>query len=324
MKRKHIPLGVFSAFAMLLMILDSKTALSGAQEGLSLCIRTVIPSLFPFFVLSSILTRSLMGTELTVLRPLSTFCRIPRGGEALILTGLLGGYPVGASAVADAYKNGQLSRAQANRMLAFCNNAGPAFLFGMASALFPSAWMPWALWAIHIVSALLVSRIFPAHHMSPIQLDVKKDATLSGAVITSVRTMATVCGWVILFRVVIAFFSRWFGAFLPKDALVLLSGFLELSNGCCALAEIGNISQRFIFCSAMLGFGGLCVYAQTSSVTNGLDLRWYLIGKLLQTGLSIALSSLLFYQNGWLTIALLLLIFVFFRKRSRFPAKAGV
>ena len=39
-----------AALGMLVLILDSKTALAGAREGIDLCIRTVIPSLFPFFL----------------------------------------------------------------------------------------------------------------------------------------------------------------------------------------------------------------------------------------------------------------------------------
>lgn len=324
MKRANLPLGVFSAFAMLLMILDSKTALLGAQEGLALCLRTVIPSLFPFFVLSRILTGALMGAELSFLRPLTRFCGIPVGGEALLLTGFLGGYPVGASALADAYGRGELTQAQACRLLTFCNNAGPAFVFGMASALFPSAWMPWMLWSIHIVSALIVSRLFPTLERGSITRRTENAPTLSGAVAGSVRTLGLVCGWVVLFRIVIAFFSRWFSAFFNENFLVLLYGMLELSNGCCTLTTVESIPLRFLFCSAMLGFGGLCVLAQTASVTKELGIRWYLLGKLLQMAISIYLSCLLFFPSMLLLLPVGLFCIVFSRKSSRFSARAGV
>ena len=47
---------------MLLLILDSGTALEGAKEGLVLCVSSVIPALLPFWVLSSLLTGSLWGS----------------------------------------------------------------------------------------------------------------------------------------------------------------------------------------------------------------------------------------------------------------------
>jgi hypothetical protein len=41
-----------SAAGMMLLILDSRTSAAAAAEALEICIRTVIPGLFPFFLLS--------------------------------------------------------------------------------------------------------------------------------------------------------------------------------------------------------------------------------------------------------------------------------
>ena len=41
---------ILAALGMIVLILDAKTALSGAREGIDLCMRTVIPALFPFFI----------------------------------------------------------------------------------------------------------------------------------------------------------------------------------------------------------------------------------------------------------------------------------
>ena len=88
---RRIWTGIFAAFAMLMMILDSKTGIYGAAEGLRFCIQVLIPSLFPFIFLSIILTGSLTGRKISVLRPLASLCGIPKGAEILFLTGILGG-----------------------------------------------------------------------------------------------------------------------------------------------------------------------------------------------------------------------------------------
>lgn len=292
MKRSPIITGTASALGMLLLILDSKTALSGAQEGLTLCIRTVIPSLFPFFVLSILLTGAFMGTNLPILRPLGRLMMLPEGAESILISGFLGGYPVGAQAISTAVRQGQLTRMDARRMLAFCNNAGPAFLFGIAASLFPRMWMAWALWGIHILSAVLVSRLINGKTGSTATPSNNAAPTLTEAMPRALRVMAQVCGWVILFRVVISFFSRWFGWFLPPAGQIILSGLLELSNGCCALTGISNIGLRFVLCSGFLAFGGLCVSFQTLSVVEGLDTSLYFPGKCVQTLLSLSLSML--------------------------------
>lgn len=40
--------GLPVALGMLLLVLDSKTALLGAKEGVMLCLSSVIPALLPF------------------------------------------------------------------------------------------------------------------------------------------------------------------------------------------------------------------------------------------------------------------------------------
>lgn len=290
MKHTKIITGIGAAVGMLLLILDGKTAIAGAQEGIDLCLRTVIPSLFPFFVLSIALTSSLSGINIPFLRPLGKICRIPQGSEAILLTGFLGGYPVGAQAVSGAYHAGQLSRAQADRMLAFCNNAGPAFLFGMIAPQFPDSRYAWLLWGIHIFSGLLVSLTLPAGDLTPVKLADSRALSMSGCLRKALTVMANVCGWVLLFRVLIAFLNRWFLWMLPVSAQVLLTGILELTNGCCSLARIENVGLRFILCTGMLTFGGLCVTMQTMSVIPGLSGRDYLRGKLLQTFFCILLA----------------------------------
>lgn len=338
MKQSPIVAGTASAIGMLLLILDSKTALSGAQEGLSLCIRTVIPSLFPFFVLSILLTGAFVGTELPILRPFGRIMGIPAGAESILVSGFLGGYPVGAQSVATAVRNGELNRRDARRMLAFCNNAGPAFLFGMAASLFPRLWMAWALWGIHILSAVLVSQVFPHETSSGLKPSNAPAPTLTEAMVPALRVMAQVCGWIILFRVVIAFFDHWFGWYLPQPGQIVLSGLLELSNGCCALVGIGNIGLRFVLCSAFLAFGGLCVTFQTLSAAGGLDMTLYFPGKCIQTLLSLSLSMIvqLFFPSEmvWnvpIYIPLLLLsaaivpfLLAKIRKKSGNPAAVGV
>lgn len=324
MKTKQLCFGFFSGAAMLALILDSKTALVGASEGVMLCLMTVIPSLFPFFVLSVLLTSSLMGTTLAFLRPLGILCALPKGGESLLAASFLGGYPAGAQAVAESYRAGQLPKQEAERLLAFCNQAGPAFLFGMMSAMFPRPWMTWALWGIQVFSAVLVAQIFPGDRTLTLPSHPGKGASLSAALWSALRAMAAVCGWVVIFRVLLAFCGRWFLWLLPVDVQTALTGLLELSNGCIALGAVTNIRTRFCIAAGILACGGLCVSMQTLSVTTGLSHRRYFQGKALQTVFALALALTVTW-GFWLPLALLFLIFALFRqKRGSIPKIIGV
>ncbi len=289
--KRRLTVGLFAALGMLLLILDAKTAIAGASEGVLLCIRAVVPSLFPFFLLSILLTGSLAGTKIPVLSPLGRLCGIPSGAESLFLTGFLGGYPTGAQSIAQAYRAGSLSRQDARRMLGFCSNAGPAFLFGIVGPSLEKG--VWALWGIHILSALLVGILLPGRQNNKAVCAPSPPVTLADAFQRSLRITASVCGWVILFRVVIHVLARWFLWLVPADIQVILTGLLELTNGCCDLGRISSQADRFIAASFLLSGGGLCVLMQTVSVTKGVGLGMYFPGKCLQMLLSFGLSSLI-------------------------------
>jgi hypothetical protein len=114
-------MGIGASIGMIVLILDTKTVLSGARDGITLCAYTVIPSLFPFFLFSVLLNHILLSGDLRFLHPLGKLTGIPTGAEPLLLIGLIGGYPVGAQCISDAYRNKCISRTDAHRMLGFCS-----------------------------------------------------------------------------------------------------------------------------------------------------------------------------------------------------------
>ena len=294
MSKRILP-GALGGLGILLMILDSKTAILGARDGIELCLRSVIPSIFPFLVLTGMLTPAICSAKLPLLRPLSRILGIPIGSEGIFLTGMIGGYPAGAQSVHQAWKSGQLNTADAHRMLAFCSNAGPSFLFGILCTKFDKNWILWLLWGIHIISALAVAVVFPGKSAKENRHFPAAPVTLPQALKKAVTTMGVICGWVVLFRILIAILDRWCLWLLPVNAQIAIYGVLELANGCCSADLIPTAGLRFILCSGMLAFGGICVALQTASVTGELGLGKYMQGKLLQTIFSILLSMTVQY-----------------------------
>ena len=124
---------LFPVFFGAALLFFPDVSAAAAREGVTLCLQTVLPSLFPFFVLSSLLVQSDVPRLLSramagVMYPL--FGVSGAGASALIL-GLLGGYPVGARTVAELYGRGEIAREEAEQLLAFCNNSGPGFFLGV-------------------------------------------------------------------------------------------------------------------------------------------------------------------------------------------------
>lgn len=327
MRRTNLTI-LFPLFAMLLLILDAKTALAGASDGIMLCLQTVIPSLFPFFVLSSMVTSGLRGQAFRFLSPLSRLLRIPAGSEHFWLVGLLGGYPVGARGLAEAKQDGTLGSANYRRMMAFCSNSGPAFIFGIGSHLFSNSLWCWRIWLIHIAASILVAVLTPGGEQDIIKARERRSQSLSASLEGAVRTMASVCGWVVLFRVIIAFCQRWFLWAMPQWAQIFLLGSLELANGCTALYTIPEETTRFVFFSMFLGFGGLCVTMQTRSVCN--DLGMYIPGKVMHGLLSGLLAGMVISRemrvSSGVCMALLCAVYYFLTRtqQKRLDFRGGI
>ena len=279
---------------VLVLVLDAKIVQESAQEAIELCIKTVIPALFPFFLVTYLLVNCLLNSSSTRPGLLGKVFCMPVSVERLPVIGILGGYPTGAIAIHQAWKCGAIADADARRMLCFCNNAGPALIFGICSAYFSSIWYGVAIWLIQILSAAFIGLLLRA----PVRLkkqyhNISSNLSITGAMEKGLRSICSVCGWVILFRVIISVIDRWIPNSMDSQWHIMLAGVMELSNGCTQLGSVHPIGMRFILATAFLSFGGFCVTMQTASAVKDLGLGSYLHWKLAQSIFAVFLSTVL-------------------------------
>ena len=275
--KKHFPvLAVLALFTALLV--RSADAAEGARQGLAVCAATLVPSLLPFFVLTNLLSAlglpdllgACLGGALGRLLHIS-----PAGAQALIL-GLCGGYPVGASVVADLLRSGHMSRQEAERLLAFCNNSGPAFILGAAGGVFHSAGAGALLYVTHVLGALTVGLLFrgedePARDEKPPAAGPQRfGKALPAALTRAVGSTAAVCGYVVLFGSLTGILAPWLT--LPPLENALVRGFLELGGGVAALAGLPPAPLPLAAAALLLGWGGLSVHCQTMGVLADTDI----------------------------------------------------
>jgi len=287
-----------------------RETLEGARAGLELCANVIVPSLFPFFVVAALVLdlgfAGAVGRTLApVMRPLFRLSGVC--ASALVL-GLVGGYPVGARTAIELYKSGQCSRSETERMLSFCNNSGPAFIFGAVGAgVFGRSQVGLLLYSVHVAASLLVGLLFrfyperggrtvaaAAAKAGPVSLSAAFTRAVTGAMSSALNISA----FVLLFSIVIQLLTC--SGVLPAAVEVLtrllaplevesgwigagLAGLLELSVGVGSLAEFGSLSASVTLAAFMLGWAGLSVHCQTLSFLGGqgLSCRSYLLGKLL-------------------------------------------
>lgn len=276
----------------LLMILKADLVIAGASAGIEICLYTMFPSLFPFILMASLLTDAAAGLSIPFLKPLGRLCGIPAGAESIFLAGILGGYPAGAQAVAQQYKAGHISLQQANHLLRFCNNAGPAFIFGIIGSILRDIRLTFIVWIIHILSAIITGWLFAGKYEKCRITQRKSNFNVVSALHKTVNTMAKICGWVILFRILISILDYYVLEHLPTNIGTIVCGILELSNGCIRLENM-DITYVFVVSSLLLSFGGICVWMQTASIIKPLNLRHFCLGKCVQSAISVSICFIL-------------------------------
>ncbi len=293
MKKRLLAL-VIAVFALLLLW-RPEAAEEAVRGGMALCFQTVVPSLFPFFVVVSLLLQLGLGRWLGRLcAPLmGPLFHLSGAAVTPLIAGLIGGYPSGARTAAELYREGTLSREEAERCLAFVNNCGPAFALSfLGTAVFRSEGAGLALYLIHVLSALVTGlllcrrgrsarRSLPLPPRRPLPRRTFSEMFTS-AVTSSFAATLNICAFVALFRAAVGV--------LPAHFPPAVLGFFELVTGAASLQPD---RAGFVTAAALLSWGGLSVHCQTLSVIGELSPRRHWAGKALQAVLSAVIALLI-------------------------------
>ena len=303
---------IIIALFNIFLVMHPVEMVAAATDGVQLWFNNVLPALLPFVVGANLLAGlgfiHFLGAIMSpVMTPLF---KVPGAGAFALLTGLTSGYPMGAKAVAQLRETGQISRLEAQRLIAFTNNAGPLFIVGfVGTGLFGSARAGYLMLVSHIVAAVGVGLVFRflwqeesayAHkgalREAFLQYEkFRKDNetgfghVLGNSVKNAMESMVLIGGFIILFCVVIKALEIG-GLFylfsnMSQIAGGFTSGLIEVANGAKMIARGGPPNQAALAATvAIISFGGFSVHGQTAHFLRQTDIKFgpYLLAKCLQ------------------------------------------
>lgn len=306
MKAKFYFYGIyFYTFAALVLtviiLIFPAQCLSLALNGLNLWFERMIPTLFPFMVLSGIIIRmNLTDSFVKILNPiLGKLFHLRRPCIYGIVIGFLCGFPMGAHVTAQLYEKKQISKAEASLLLAFCNNIGPVyflsfvlptlslkqvtpFLFGMYGLPF--------LYGIFLRYTIYQNSIkessagyFPKEPAATLL------TALDESIFHSLFSIAKLGGYMIFFNllfVVPGLIANYLH--LTERLSHMLIGsvgcLLEITGG---IGIVQDGAPYLVLC--ILPFGGLSCIAQTYSMIKNTDLSIteYIMHKMILTAITV-------------------------------------
>lgn len=153
---------ILYAFPIMALILSlyAKETSEAARNALYMCLDVVIPSLFPFFVLSRMILPfiSSFSCPKFLKHFVERFFRMPYYTLIVIILGYLSGYPTGAKLSRDMFDEGLINSRQASRLITVSNNCSPLFIMGTIGAgLFKSIKTGFVILIIHWISGLIAA-----------------------------------------------------------------------------------------------------------------------------------------------------------------------
>ncbi len=295
---------------VLLLCFHAEEASNAAESAIILCAHRVIPNLFPFFVLSSFMVQT--GFVTAAGKSLAPVARrvfhVSGTGAAVLVVGLLCGYPTGAKTVAELFRNQQIEKEEAQRLLPFCNNAGPLFVIGTVGGMLQDVALGRKLYMIHAFSAILLGVLLSFWGKEPKECSaesvhvVRLSTAFSTSVCKSVETMLYICGYIVFFAVI--------SSFIPKNGSLFPGVLLEVTLGVQTVVQANLLPvETLMLLSAVIGFGGVCVLLQVWGEVSrvGLSVRGYILGKILQMGIAAALVPI--WENKIYVCVLFVLLF---------------
>lgn len=308
MKQKiiNISIIIFSLFILVELILNKNIVADIINFSLNIWVTNLIPSLFPFFVLSDILINYNFTNyiPLFIKKIFRTIFKIKDEMLTILFLSLVSGFPSNARNTRIYYDNNFLTTEEANHILMFTHFANPLFILSTTSVFFlKNENLGGILLITHYLANFITGIIFRNNStitnnnfsITPIKCQSFGNV-FTNAIKKSIDTLLLIVGILTSFLIISSLILNSIS--LNSYNEVIFKGLLEITMG---LKDLGSLNikevYKVVIASAFLSFGGLSVHMQVISQLVGTDIkyRYFLIGRIVSTFLSIIISYILYY-----------------------------
>lgn len=293
---------------MAMMLAKPDYYLISARKGLTLFATSVLPSLFPFYFCSLMLTYmgAVKGISTIAAKPVKLLFNTPKESAYALFLSTLCGYPVGASTCSELYDAGILNTEDVKSTAAFCSTSGPIFMIGtIGGAIFGDTRVGWIVLSAHYVGAILNGIIYRKRKSASIDrtltLGIDTDSILSKAISKATINMLYVGGYVVICGMLVdtlelVGLKNLFSSPDVANALTsVVYGAIEMTRGCLESANCSSLHLSAILATGAVSFGGLSVTLQNYTFLSkcGLKLWQILLRKTTQCAISMLIAFLL-------------------------------
>ena len=282
---------IFTSLFLLGMIFIKQQVISSSiVYALNIWVNKLLPTLFPFFIISDILIN--YNITLYIPKSFRKICKwlfnISDNMLTIFLLSMISGFPSNARNTRNMYDNGMITLEEANHILIFSHFANPAFILSTIAIFFNDKEMATLLMVSHYVSNFILGIIFRKsikcnNYDNKFKNNDNFGEVLISAVKKAIDTSLIICGilgiFLMISSVIISIFT------VSDYNAAIIKGILEITAGMDALSKL-EISKiyKLVLASSFLSFGGLSVHIQVLSQIAGTKIRYhyFFIGRMYQ------------------------------------------
>ena len=304
-------------FIGLEILIESKHILSSVLFSFQICVNNIFPSLFPFFVLSEILTNygfvEFLGE---ICKPMMGYLFKTKGEAAFIfIMSMISGSPSNAKYTRELYLNNIITAKEASKILMFSHFSNPLFILGTISLVFLNNKEVGLLILIaHYATNVLIGILFRNYEatsekkeklnfkkaiLSMHERRITNDKTF-GAIVTtalqnSINTLLLILGVVTVANVLSTIIDQNIN--LNHYYQCLLNGVIEMTQG-LKYVSLLNIPLKIktVLSTMMISFGGISVHLQVISILSDTKIEYlpFLVARIFHAFFASLLVYLLF------------------------------
>ena len=302
MRRKisNIFIIIITLFILYQIIIKKSLVYSSINYALNIWVNNLIPTLFPFFIISDILIN--YNFTLYIPKFLRNFLKylfnITDNMITILVLSIISGFPSNARNTRTLYDNGVIGLEEANHILIFSHFANPLFILTtVAIFFFNDKNIGIVLLISHYLSNFLLGIMFRNYFMHDdiiCSYEYKNNdfgTVFVGAIRKSIDTVLLICGIVTVFMLLSSIVVNTFNFNIYNS--MIIKGILEITIGIEALGKLGiPIIYKAVIASCFLAFGGLSVHLQVMSQITDTDIKYkyFFIGRLFQMVLAGGIS----------------------------------
>ena len=298
MKRKilNIIIIIITLFVLYQVIVKKTLVYNSIKYALNIWVNSLIPTLFPFFIISDIL----INYNFTCYIPnfFKKMCKslfnITDNMITILILSIISGFPSNARNTRILYDKGLITLEEANHILIFSHFSNPLFILStVAIFFFNDKSIGIILLISHYLSNFLLGILFRKHfnHNGVISKNNIKNISFGNVLVTAIKksidTILLICGIVTIFLLLSSIINNLFNFNIYNS--MLIKGLLEITIGIESLGKLNlSIVHKAIIASCFLAFGGFSVHMQVMSqiADTNIEYKYFFIGRLYQMILS--------------------------------------